>query len=63
MQVVLGNGSDEIIQMLMLATARPGAVVLGVEPSFVMFKLIALFCGMRYVGVPLAPDFSLDDAR
>ncbi len=61
MQVVLGNGSDEIIQMLMLATARPGAVVLGVEPSFVMFKLIALFCGMRYVGVPLAPGFSLDE--
>ena len=58
--VLLGNGSDEIIQMLMLATARPGAVVLGVEPSFVMFRLVATFCGMRYVGVPLQPDFSLD---
>ena len=30
MSLVLGNGSDEIIQMLMLAVARPGAVVLGV---------------------------------
>ena len=49
MSLVLGNGSDEIIQMLMLATARPGSVVLGVEPSFVMFRLIAAFCGMRYV--------------
>ncbi|MDB5923993.1 MAG: histidinol-phosphate transaminase [Betaproteobacteria bacterium] len=58
--VLLGNGSDEIIQMLMLATARPGAVVLGVEPSFVMFRLVATFCGMRYVGVPLQPDFSMD---
>jgi histidinol-phosphate aminotransferase len=63
MSLVLGNGSDEIIQMLMLATARPGAVVLGVEPSFVMFRLIASFCGMRYVGVPLARDFSLDERR
>ncbi|MGZ8209237.1 MAG: histidinol-phosphate transaminase [Burkholderiales bacterium] len=63
MKLVLGNGSDEIIQMLMLATARPGAVVLGLEPSFVMFRLIASFCGMRYVGVPLAPDFSLDERR
>ncbi len=63
MSLVLGNGSDEIIQMLMLAMARPGAVVLGVEPSFVMFRLIASFCGMRYVGVPLAPDFSLDERR
>jgi histidinol-phosphate aminotransferase len=63
MSLVLGNGSDELIQMLMLATARPNSVVLGVEPSFVMFRLIASFCGMRYVGVPLAPDFSLDERR
>jgi len=62
-ELVLGNGSDDIIQMLMLATARPGATVLGVEPSFVMFKLIATFCGMRYVGVPLGADFSLDAER
>ena len=29
MDVLLGNGSDEIIQMLTMAAARPGAVVLG----------------------------------
>ena len=58
--LLLGNGSDEIIQMLMLAAARPGATVLGVEPSFVMFRLVATFCGLRYAGVPLAADFSLD---
>jgi histidinol-phosphate aminotransferase len=63
MDLLLGNGSDEIIQMLMLATARPGASVLGVEPSFVMFRLVASFCGMRYIGVPLAADFSLDAER
>jgi histidinol-phosphate aminotransferase len=62
-QIVLGNGSDEIIQMLTLATARPGATMLGVEPSFVMFRLIAAFCGMRYVGVPLTADFGLDAQR
>ncbi|MFN7085351.1 MAG: histidinol-phosphate transaminase [Burkholderiales bacterium] len=60
MEVLLGNGSDEIIQMLALAVARPGAVILGVEPSFVMFRMIATFCGVRFVGVPLKPDFSLD---
>jgi histidinol-phosphate aminotransferase len=61
--VLLGNGSDEIIQILMLATARPGATVLGFEPSFVMFRLIAAFCGVRYVSVPLAQDFALDVDR
>ena len=61
--VLLGNGSDEIIQMLIMATARPGAAVLGLEPSFVMFRMIATFCGVRYVGVPLKDDFELDADR
>jgi histidinol-phosphate aminotransferase len=62
-EVVLGNGSDEIIQMLTLSVARPGATVLGVDPSFVMFRLIATFCGARYASVPLTPDFALDAER
>jgi histidinol-phosphate aminotransferase len=61
--VLLGNGSDELIQMLIMAAARPGAVVLGLEPSFVMFRMIATFCGVRYVGVPLTPEFALDIDR
>jgi histidinol-phosphate aminotransferase len=58
--ILLGNGSDELIQILAQALARPGAVMLAVEPSFVMYRMIAGFCGMTYVGVPLRPDFSLD---
>jgi histidinol-phosphate aminotransferase len=60
MDILLGNGSDEIIQLLALAVAKPGAVLLSIEPSFVMYKMIATFVGMKYVGVPLAGDFSLD---
>ena len=60
MEVLLGNGSDELIQLLAMAVNQPNATVLSVEPSFVMYKMIATFLGMRYVGVPLAPDFSLD---
>ncbi|MDO8925407.1 MAG: histidinol-phosphate transaminase [Sideroxyarcus sp.] len=60
MEVLLGNGSDEIIQLLALAVARSDAVLLSVEPSFVMYRMIATFVGMRYVGVPLDKDFSLD---
>ncbi|HYR05522.1 MAG TPA: histidinol-phosphate transaminase [Gallionella sp.] len=60
MGVLLGNGSDELIQLLALALNKPGATLLGVEPSFVMYRMIATFTGMRYVGVPLAADFSLD---
>lgn len=60
MDVLLGNGSDEIIQLLAMAVAKPGAVLLSVEPSFVMYKMIATFVGIKYVGVPLKEDFSLD---
>jgi len=59
--LLLGNGSDEIIQIIIMALARSGAVVLAAEPAFVMYKMIALFAGVKYVGVPLrAEDFSLD---
>ena len=60
MDVLLGNGSDEIIQLLAMATAKPGGVLLSVEPSFVMYRMIAAFTGMQYVGVPLNDNFELD---
>jgi len=58
--VVLGNGSDELIHLAALAVAAPGAAMLAPDPSFVMYRLTALLCGMRFVGVPLRADFTLD---
>lgn len=60
MDLLLGNGSDEIIQIIALAIARPGAKLLTVEPGFAMFRMIAAFANMQYIGVPLLSDFSLD---
>ena len=57
MELLLGNGSDEIIQIVALALDGP---ILSVEPGFVMYRMIAAFCGREYVGVPLRADFSLD---
>jgi histidinol-phosphate aminotransferase len=68
--VVLGNGSDELITMLMQACARPGQsgnVVLAALPTFVMYALSAQLANMQFVGVdlqavstPHGPDFVLD---
>ncbi len=59
--LLLGNGSDEIIQMLALAVAAPGRTLLAPEPSFVMYRMISAFTGLEYVGVPLrGDDFGLD---
>jgi len=58
--LMLGNGSDELIHLVIQACARPGAVVLSPWPSFVMYDLSARFDGCRFVGVQLAPGFALD---
>ena len=58
--VLLGNGSDEIIHIIIQSVARPGAVVLAPRPCFFMFSQYAQFAGLRYVGVLLKPDFTLD---
>ncbi len=60
LDILLGNGSDEIIQIIAMALAKPGATLLSIEPAFVMFKMIATFCGLNYVGVPLTTDFEID---
>src|SRR5450830_962296 len=58
--VLLGNGSDELISIVSVACARAGAKVLAPEPGFVMYGVSAKFAGLDYVGVPLKADFTLD---
>ncbi|MGD8875336.1 MAG: histidinol-phosphate transaminase [Gammaproteobacteria bacterium] len=60
--VILGNGSDELIQMIIQTLAAPGRVVMAPEPTFVMYRQLALVAGMKFAGVPLQDDFSLDAA-
>ena len=60
MDILLGNGSDEIIQIVALSLAKPDAVLMSVEPAFAMFRMIATYTNMEYIGIPLNADFSLD---
>jgi histidinol-phosphate aminotransferase len=60
-ELLLGNGSDEIIQIILMAVAGPDVTVLAPEPTFVMYRQIAVSLGLRFAGVPLrAGDFGLD---
>jgi histidinol-phosphate aminotransferase len=61
-QILLGNGSDELIQVMIVACARGGATVMAPGPTFGMYRQYALLAGVHYVGVPLQKDFSLDEA-
>ena len=58
--IMLGNGSDELISMLALACDVPGATVLAPLPGFVMYELSAKLHGLKFVGVPTTADFELD---
>ncbi len=60
MELLLGNGSDELIQIVLLAVARPGSYVLAPTPTFVMYEVIANAVGMGFVGVALTENFGLD---
>jgi histidinol-phosphate aminotransferase len=59
-ELVLGNGSDDLIQIVTFTLARPGAVMLTPEPTFVVYRMNANLSGMRFVGVPLRADLDLD---
>ena len=58
--VLLGNGSDEIIQLLLMALPAT-ASVLAPAPGFVMYKQLSDCLGLNYHGIPLLADtFDLD---
>jgi histidinol-phosphate aminotransferase len=60
MELLLGNGSDDLIQIVSLALARTGAAAMYPSPTFVMYSMNAVFTGMKGVAVPLREDYSFD---
>jgi histidinol-phosphate aminotransferase len=60
--IMLGNGSDELISLLAMACDVPGASILSPLPGFVMYAMSAQLQGLGFHGVPLTEDFELDEA-
>ena len=59
-EVMLGNGSDELIQVILMALAGENVSVLAPSPSFVMYEVLARACGLSFAAVPLQQNFTLD---
>jgi histidinol-phosphate aminotransferase len=59
-QLVFGNGSDELIAMVVASFANGG--VLYPWPSFVYYRLAAIARGVAATEVPLDARFELDEA-
>jgi len=58
--MMFGNGSDELIQIILMALNKTSNVVMAPEPSFVMYRLLSSMMELDFVGVPLNNDFSLN---
>jgi histidinol-phosphate aminotransferase len=60
LDIMLGNGSDELIHLIIQACATQGEVVMAPVPGFVMYAMSTQLNRSSFVGVPLRADFSLD---
>ena len=61
--IVVGNGSDELLLYLMMAYLEQGDSVIAPVPSFEMYGLIGKALGGKFIPVPLDKDFDLDDEK
>ena len=60
-ELVLGNGSDEVIDLLIRACPTPGKhSVVASRPAFSLYEIQSRFVGVEYRTVPLKEDFSFD---
>ncbi|MBC7224342.1 MAG: histidinol-phosphate aminotransferase family protein, partial [Anaerolineae bacterium] len=55
--VVLGNGADEVIDLVLRATLDPGDEVVNLPPTFGMYEFFARLNRSRVVDVPRDEDF------
>ena len=60
--IMLGNGSDELITLISMACDVSGANFLAPVPGFVMYAMSAQLQGVAFQGVPLTSNFELDEA-
>ncbi len=56
--VLVGNGSNELIQATLAVTVGAGTPVVTAVPTFSLYRLLVAVFGGRHVPVPLGPDFA-----
>ncbi len=58
--ILVGNGSNELIQALLMVTVGENKQVMICEPTFALYRQIATVLGGDVVSVPLNSDFGYD---
>jgi len=55
-----GNGSNELIQALLMVTVTEGKRVLISEPTFALYRQVATLLGGKVISVPLSSELTYD---
>jgi histidinol-phosphate aminotransferase len=58
--ILVGNGSNELIQATLAVTLGPEDALVAPAPTFSLYRLLCRVAGARYVPVPLGPGFAYD---
>jgi histidinol-phosphate aminotransferase len=61
--MLVGNGSNELIQATLAVTLDRDDVIVAPAPTFSLYRLLAAVHGAHYVGVPFAREFRYDMPR
>ncbi len=62
-KIVATNGSDELIQLLILAFSNPSDSILALEPTFSEYRKIATYLQRNYIGLKPNKNLSLDKEK
>ena len=60
--ITLGNGSDELLQIIQLLVGGYGRTILAPQPSFSLYEIIARYTRAQYIGVDLDSGFELTES-
>lgn len=58
--IIAGNGSNELIQAVLMVTLGEGKRVLISEPTFALYRQISTVLGAEVISVPLNPELGFD---
>jgi histidinol-phosphate aminotransferase len=59
-EILLGAGSNELLDLTIRTFCTPADHVVFAEPSFVVYRIAALSCGVPFTAVPLTPGLVHD---
>ncbi len=62
-QIIMTNGTDELIDLAIRTFVRPKNSVLSVAPTYGMYRVCADICGSPYVSIPLTSSFGINEEQ